>query len=138
MSEEKKEQQHKYRIMVIDDSITIRRAAQLFLTEEGHEVILAQDGLEALSKMGIHPPDLIFCDILMPKLDGYETCALIKKNTTFRQVPFVMLSSQSSIFDKAKGFLVGSNEHISKPFDKQMLLDVVKKFCETSKQDVHA
>ncbi|MFM2343800.1 MAG: hypothetical protein RLZZ210_408 [Pseudomonadota bacterium] len=124
-----KNENSKYRIMVIDDSITIRRAAQLFLTEEGHEVILAQDGLDALSKMGMNPPDLIFCDILMPKLDGYETCALIKKNPTFKQVPFIMLSSQSSIFDKAKGFLVGSSDHISKPFDKQMLINAVEKFC---------
>jgi len=127
----------KYKIMVIDDSITIRRAAQLFLTEEGHEVILAQDGLDALSKMGMNPPDLIFCDILMPKLDGYETCALIKKNPTFKKVPFIMLSSQNSIFDKAKGFLVGSSEHISKPFDKQMLLSALEKFC-VEKNEVHA
>jgi twitching motility two-component system response regulator PilG len=119
----------KYKIMVIDDSVTIRRAAQLFLTEDGHEVILAQDGLDALAKMGLSPPDLIFCDILMPKLDGYETCALIKKNPTFKKVPFIMLSSQSSIFDKAKGFLVGASDHISKPFDKVMLIQAIDKFC---------
>ncbi len=126
----------KYKVMIIDDSVTIRRAAQLFLEEEGHEVILAHDGIDALGKMGINPPDLIFCDILMPKLDGYETCALIKKNPTFKKVPVVMLSSQNSIFDKAKGFLVGSIDHISKPFDKKMLLDALNKFC--TNHEVHA
>lgn len=119
----------KLKIMFIDDSLTIHRAAHLFLGEYGYDIVCAQDGLDALGKMGLVPPDIIFCDILMPKLDGYETCALIKKNPTFKKVPFVMLSSQSSIFDKAKAFLVGADDHIPKPFDRDSLKQVIDRFC---------
>lgn len=124
----------KLKVMFIDDSLTIHRAANLFLADENYEIVCAQDGLDALGKMGMMPPDIIFCDILMPKLDGYETCALIKKNPTFKKVPFVMLSSQTSIFDKAKAFLVGADDHIPKPFDKDSLKNAIQRFCP---QDAH-
>jgi twitching motility two-component system response regulator PilG len=107
--------------MVIDDSNTIRRSAR-FLKQAGHEVILAEDGFDALAKISDHQPDVIFVDIMMPRLDGYQTCSLIKKNTKFKTTPVIMLSSKDSLFDRARGRMVGSDEYLTKPFTKESLL----------------
>jgi len=117
-----------FKVLVIDDSNTIRRSAEIFLKQGGHEVLLAEDGFDALSKVNDHKPDLIFCDILMPRLDGYQTCAIIKRNTTFSSVPVVMLSSKDGVFDKARGRMVGSQEYLTKPFTKDQLLQAVEQF----------
>ena len=114
------------KIMVIDDSSTIRRSAEMFLREAGCEVMLANDGFEALAKIVDHAPDVIFCDILMPRLDGYQTCALIKKNPRFAATPVIMLSSRDGLFDRARGGMVGSDEYLVKPFTAQSLVDAVK------------
>jgi twitching motility two-component system response regulator PilG len=113
------------RVLVIDDSNTIRRSAEIFLRQGGHEVLLAEDGFEALSKVNDHAPELIFCDILMPRLDGYQTCAIIKRNTRFAHVPVIMLSSKDGLFDKARGRMVGSQQYLTKPFTKEQLLRAV-------------
>lgn len=117
------------KVLVIDDSNTIRRSAEIFLRQGGHEVILAEDGYDALSKINDHEPRLIFCDILMPRLDGYQTCAIIKRNPRFAQVPVIMLSSKDGVFDKARGRMVGSDDYLTKPFTKEQLLRVVAQFA---------
>ena len=117
-----------YKVLVIDDSNTIRRSAEIFLKQGGHEVLLAEDGFDALSKVNDHKPHLIFCDILMPRLDGYQTCAIIKRNATFSNVPVVMLSSKDGVFDKARGRMVGSQDYLTKPFTKDQLLQTVQQF----------
>jgi twitching motility two-component system response regulator PilG len=114
------------KVMVIDDSNTIRRSAEIFLTQAGCQVILAQNGFEALSKVHDHQPNIIFCDILMPRLDGYQTCALIKRSPRFHETPIVMLSSKDGLFDRARGRMVGSVEYLTKPFTKDSLLTVVR------------
>ncbi len=114
------------RVLVIDDSNTIRRSAEIFLKQGGHEVMLAEDGFDALSKINDYQPDVIFCDILMPRLDGYQTCAIIKRNARFAGVPVVMLSSKDGVFDKARGRMVGSEEYLTKPFTKDQLLQTVR------------
>nr|WP_279343596.1 response regulator [Variovorax terrae] len=114
--------------MVIDDSNTIRRSAEIFLKQGGHDVLLAEDGFDALAKVNDYQPHLIFCDILMPRLDGYQTCAIIKRNTKFASVPVVMLSSKDGVFDKARGRMVGSQEYLTKPFTKDQLLQAVLQF----------
>lgn len=114
------------RVLVIDDSNTIRRSAEIFLKQGGHEVLLAEDGFDALSKVNDYEPDLIFCDILMPRLDGYQTCAIIKRNERFAGVPIVMLSSKDGVFDKARGRMVGSQDYLTKPFTKDQLLQTVQ------------
>lgn len=114
------------RIMVIDDSQTIRRTAETLLAREGYEVITAQDGFEALSKIADYQPDVIFVDIMMPRLDGYQACALIKANPRFTQVPVIMLSSKDGLFDRARGRIVGSDEYLTKPFTKDELLGAVR------------
>ncbi len=116
------------KVLVIDDSNTIRRSAEIFLKQGGHEVVLAEDGFDALAKVNDYEPDLIFCDILMPRLDGYQTCAIIKRNAKFASVPVVMLSSKDGVFDKARGRMVGSQEYLTKPFTKDQLLQTVKQF----------
>jgi twitching motility two-component system response regulator PilG len=116
------------KVLVIDDSNTIRRSAEIFLRQGGHEVLLAEDGFDALSKVNDHAPDLIFCDILMPRLDGYQTCAIIKRNPRFAHVPVIMLSSKDGLFDKARGRLVGSEEYLTKPFTRDQLLRAVDTF----------
>ena len=116
------------RVMVVDDSATIRRSAEIFLQQGGHEVLLAEDGFDALAKVNDHAPQLIFCDILMPKLDGYQTCAIIKRNARFAGIPVVMLSSKDSVFDKARGRMVGSLDHLTKPFTKDQLLQAVLQY----------
>lgn len=112
-------------VLVIDDSNTIRRSAELFLKAAGHEVILASDGFEALARVVERPPDLIFIDVMMPRLDGYQTCALLKKNERFRHIPVVMLTSKDGVFDRARGALVGCDEYLTKPFTKSELLETV-------------
>lgn len=116
------------KVLVIDDSNTIRRSAEIFLKQGGHEVLLADDGFDALSKVNDFEPDLIFCDILMPRLDGYQTCAIIKRNLKFAGVPIVMLSSKDGVFDKARGRMVGSQDYLTKPFTKDQLLQTVLEF----------
>ncbi len=114
-----------YKVLVIDDSNTIRRSAEIFLRQGGHEVVLAEDGFDALAKVNDHQPELIFCDILMPRLDGYQTCAIIKRNPKFTHVPVIMLSSKDGLFDKARGRMVGSEDYLTKPFTKEQLLRAV-------------
>ena len=113
------------KVLVIDDSNTIRRSAEIFLKQGGHEVLLAEDGFDALAKVNDYQPHLIFCDILMPRLDGYQTCAIIKRNARFSDVPIVMLSSKDGVFDKARGRMVGSQDYLTKPFTKDQLLQTV-------------
>ncbi|THT98775.1 response regulator [Lampropedia puyangensis] len=120
------------KVLVVDDSNTIRRSAEIFLKQGGHEVLLAEDGFDALSKVNDYEPDLIFCDILMPKLDGYQTCAIIKRNPKFATTPVIMLSSKDGFFDKARGRMVGSEEYLTKPFTKDQLLKAVQEFGTTN------
>lgn len=123
------------KIMVIDDSSTIRRSAEIFLGQVGYEVILAEDGFDALAKINDYRPSLIFCDILMPRLDGYQTCALIKKSAKFRHTPVIMLSSKDGLFDRARGTLVGSDEYLTKPFTKDSLLKTVRYYTENNNEN---
>lgn len=116
------------KVLVIDDSNTIRRSAEIFLKQGGYQVLLAEDGFDALSKVNDHEPDLIFCDILMPRLDGYQTCAIIKRNDKFSEVPVIMLSSKDGLFDKARGRMVGSQDYLTKPFTKDQLLQAVEQY----------
>ena len=113
------------KILVIDDSKTIRRSAETLLSKEGCQVFTAIDGFDALSKIADHQPDLIFVDIMMPRLDGYETCSLIKHNKTFRETPVIMLSSKDGLFDRARGRIVGSEQYLTKPFTKDELLGAI-------------
>jgi twitching motility two-component system response regulator PilG len=122
------------KVLVIDDSNTIRRSAEIFLRQGGYEVILAEDGFDALAKVNDHEPDIIFCDILMPRLDGYQTCAIIKRNPRFAEVPVIMLSSKDGVFDKARGRMVGSDDYLTKPFTKDQLLQAVAHFAALAAQ----
>jgi twitching motility two-component system response regulator PilG len=117
-----------FKVLVIDDSNTIRRSAEIFLKQGGHEVMLAEDGFDALAKVNDYQPQLIFCDILMPRLDGYQTCAIIKRNAKYSDVPIVMLSSKDGVFDKARGRMVGAQDYLTKPFTKDQLLQAVQQF----------
>ncbi len=119
------------KVMVIDDSNTIRRSAEIFLLKTGCEVILAEDGFDALAKIADHHPQVIFVDIMMPRLDGYQTCALIKKNPRLKETPVIMLSSKDGLFDRARGRLVGSDEYLTKPFTKDTLLEAVRRHRPT-------
>ena len=114
------------KVLVIDDSKTIRRSAENLLSKEGCSVITATDGFDALAKIADSRPEIIFVDIMMPRLDGYQTCALIKNNTEFKATPVVMLSSKDGLFDKAKGRIVGSDQYITKPFSKEELLGTIR------------
>ncbi|MEZ5558474.1 MAG: twitching motility response regulator PilG [Pseudomonadales bacterium] len=114
------------KVLVIDDSKTIRRSAENLLTKEGYDVITAIDGFDALAKIADSRPEIIFVDIMMPRLDGYQTCALIKNNSEFKSTPVVMLSSKDGLFDKAKGRIVGSDRYITKPFSKEELLGTIR------------
>ena len=114
------------KILLIDDSRTIRRSAETMLNREGCEVITANDGFEALSLIHKHEPKLIFVDIMMPRLDGYQTCAIIKNNARFKNVPVVMLTSKDGLFDKARGRIVGSDHYLTKPFTRDELLSAVR------------
>jgi twitching motility two-component system response regulator PilG len=113
------------KVLVIDDSNTIRRSAEAFLRQAGFNVVLAEDGFDALSKISDHHPQVIFVDIMMPRLDGYQTCALIKQNPTFKTTPVIMLSSKDGIFDRARGKLAGSDQYLTKPFTKEALVEAV-------------
>ncbi len=113
------------KVMVIDDSKTIRRSAETLLKKAGCEVVTAVDGFEALAKITVHKPDIIFVDIMMPRLDGYQTCALIKNNQNFKATPVIMLSSKDSIFDRARGRIVGSERYLTKPFSSEDLINAI-------------
>lgn len=118
------------KVMVIDDSNTIRRSAEIFLLQAGCQVILAEDGFDALAKIADHRPDVIFVDIMMPRLDGYLTCALIKKSAKFKSTPVIMLSSKDGLFDRARGRMVGSDQYLTKPFTKESLISAVTSFAD--------
>ena len=124
------------KVLVIDDSNTIRRSAEIFLKQGGYEVLLAEDGFDALAKVNDHSPQVIFCDILMPRLDGYQTCAIIKRNARFASTPVIMLSSKDGLFDKARGRMVGSQDYLTKPFTKDQLLQAVAQYAVTGANDV--
>lgn len=113
------------KILVVDDSKTIRRTAETLLSKEGCQVYTAIDGFDALSKIADHQPDLIFVDIMMPRLDGYQTCSLIKNNKVFKNTPVIMLSSKDGLFDRARGRIVGSEQYLTKPFTKDELLGAI-------------
>ena len=119
-------------IMIVDDSKTIRRTAETLLQREGFSVVTAEDGFEALAKIAALKPDIIFVDIMMPRLDGYQTCALIKNNPEFKNTPVIMLSSKDGLFDKAKGRIVGSDQYVTKPFSKVEILEAVQSYIPTS------
>jgi twitching motility two-component system response regulator PilG len=123
------------KILVVDDSNTIRRSAEIFLKAGQHDVMLAEDGFDALSKVSDYHPDLIFCDILMPRLDGYQTCAIIKRNAKFARVPVIMLSSKDGVFDKARGRMVGAQDYLTKPFTKDQLLKTVTQYADALQGD---
>jgi twitching motility two-component system response regulator PilG len=113
------------KVLVIDDSNTIRRSAEMFLRQAGFHVILAEDGFDALAKISDHQPRVIFVDIMMPRLDGYQTCALIKQNPQLKSTPVIMLSSKDGVFDRARGRLAGSDRYLTKPFTKEGLIQAV-------------
>lgn len=119
------------KILVIDDSKTIRRTAETLLSREGCQVYTAVDGFDALAKIADHRPDIIFVDIMMPRLDGYQTCALIKNNQVFKSTPVIMLSSKDGLFDKARGRIVGSEQYLTKPFTREELLDAIRAHVST-------
>ncbi len=120
------------RVMIIDDSNTIRRTAETLLTKVGCEVITAIDGFDSLSKIADKTPDVIFVDIMMPRLDGYQTCALIKNNSQFKHTPVIMLSSKDGLFDKAKGRIVGADDYLTKPFSKAELFAALERFSSSA------
>ena len=122
-------------IMIVDDSKTIRRTAETLLQREGFFVVTAEDGFEALAKIAALKPDIIFVDIMMPRLDGYQTCALIKNNPEFKNTPVIMLSSKDGLFDKAKGRIVGSDQYVTKPFSKVEILEAVQTYIPSSALD---
>lgn len=110
------------RVLVVDDSVTVRRSAEMFLRQGGYEVVLAEDGFDALAKVGQQRPDLIFCDVMMPRLDGYQTCTILKQCRTYTDIPVVMLSSKDGVFDKARGKIAGAADYLIKPFTKEEIL----------------
>lgn len=118
------------KVMVIDDSKTIRRTAESLLKKAGCEVTTATDGFEALAMIADHHPDVIFVDIMMPRLDGYQTCALIKHNEVFKSIPVIMLSSKDGLFDRARGRIVGSEQYLTKPFTKDELLGAIRRYVK--------
>lgn len=117
------------KVMVIDDSNTIRRSAEIFLKAAGCEVILAEDGFDALAKIADQHPQIIFVDIMMPRLDGYQTCSLIKRNAKFKSTPVIMLSSKDGLFDRARGRMAGSDQYLTKPFTQDSLMDAVNAYA---------
>ena len=126
------DQLSKIKVMVIDDSNTIRRSAEIFLKSSGCQVILAEDGFDALAKISNEHPDLIFVDIMMPRLDGYQTCSLIKRNARYKTTPVIMLSSKDGLFDRARGRMVGSDQYLTKPFTQETLLEAVQVYAAQS------
>jgi twitching motility two-component system response regulator PilG len=124
--------------MVIDDSKTIRRTAETLLSKQGCEVLTAEDGFEALAKIADHRPQLIFVDVMMPRLDGYQTCALIKNNPAFKQTPVVMLTSKDGLFDRARGRIVGSDRYLTKPFTRDELITAVEAMLDLAQPEAAA
>jgi twitching motility two-component system response regulator PilG len=120
------------KILVIDDSNTIRRSAEMYLRQAGFDVILAEDGFDALAKISDHQPRVIFVDIMMPRLDGYQTCALIKQNPHLKATPVVMLSSKDGVFDRARGRLAGSDRYLTKPFTREALIEAVQEYVKAA------
>ncbi|MDH4095381.1 MAG: response regulator [Betaproteobacteria bacterium] len=120
------------KILVIDDSNTIRRSAEMYLRQAGFDVILAEDGFDALAKISDHQPKVIFVDIMMPRLDGYQTCALIKQNPHLKATPVVMLSSKDGVFDRARGRLAGSDRYLTKPFTREALIETVQEYVKAA------
>ncbi len=118
------------KVLVIDDSKTIRRTAETLLAREGCDVVTAEDGFDALAKIADHKPDIVFVDIMMPRLNGYETCSLIKNNRAFRSIPVIMLSSKDGLFDRARGRIVGSEQYLTKPFTKDELMGAIERYVE--------
>lgn len=121
-----------FKVLVIDDSNTIRRSAEIFLKQAGYQVLLSEDGFDALSKINDAMPDLIFCDVLMPRLDGYQTVAIIKRSQRHARIPVVMLSSKDGVFDKARGKMVGAEAYLTKPFTKDQLLQAVDRYSQAT------
>lgn len=130
------EQLSAIKVMVIDDSNTIRRSAEIFLKNSGCSVILAEDGFDALAKISNEHPDIIFVDIMMPRLDGYQTCSLIKRNARYKSTPVIMLSSKDGLFDRARGRMVGSDQYLTKPFTQETLLDAVQTYAAISRANL--
>ncbi len=118
------------KVMIIDDSKTIRRTVEALLQKAGCEVTTAVDGFDALAKIVDNNPDIIFCDIMMPRLDGYQTCSLIKNNPSYASIPVVMLSAKDGLFDKARGRVVGADEYLTKPFSKDELFNIIKQYAQ--------
>lgn len=125
------------KVVLIDDSNTIRRSGEMFLSQAGCRVVLAEDGFDGLSKVVDHQPDVILVDIMMPRLDGYQTCALIKNNPHFRKIPVIMLTSKDTLFDRARGKLVGSDQYLIKPFNKKSLIETVAFYTREHKEQDH-
>jgi twitching motility two-component system response regulator PilG len=123
------------KVLVIDDSNTIRKSAELFLRQAGFDVVLAEDGFDALAKINDHQPKVIFVDIMMPRLDGYQTCALVKQNPVLKSTPVIMLSSKDGVFDRARGRLAGSDRYLTKPFTKEGLIEAVKACIQPAAAD---
>lgn len=117
------------KVLIADDSNTIRRSAEIFLNDTGCKVILAADGFDAMAKIVDNHPDIIFIDVVMPRLDGYQACQLIKKNSCFQSTPVIMLSSKNGVFDKARGHMAGSNEYLTKPFTREKLIEVIQRYA---------
>ena len=122
--------ENKTKVMVIDDSNTIRRSAKLFLSSAGFDIIEVEDGFDALSKIMEQEPDLVFIDVLMPNLDGLQTCQIIRRNPMFKNLPIIILSSKDGEFDKAKGLMMGANDYLVKPFTKDSIIKVVKSYID--------
>lgn len=120
--------ENKIKVMVIDDSNTIRRSAKLFLSSAGYDIVEVEDGFEALSRIVEEAPNLVFIDVLMPNLDGLQTCQIIKRNPDFNNLPIIILSSKDGEFDKAKGLMMGANDYLVKPFTKESIIRVVKQY----------
>ncbi|MGB1270537.1 MAG: twitching motility response regulator PilG [Endozoicomonas sp.] len=118
-----------FKVMIIDDSKTIRRTAETLLKKAGCDVVTATDGFDALAKIAESEPDIIFVDIMMPRLDGYQTCALIKNNSVFKEIPVIMLSSKDGLFDRAKGRIAGSDYYLTKPFSRDELIGAIRDHC---------
>jgi twitching motility two-component system response regulator PilG len=125
------------RVVLIDDSNTIRRSGQIFLSQAGINVVLAEDGFDGIAKVVESKPDVIFVDVMMPHLDGYQTCALIKNHPEFKQTPVIMLTSKDTLFDRARSKLVGANQYLTKPFSKKGLIEAVMEYSHQNKEVNH-
>ncbi|MDD2721217.1 MAG: response regulator [Gallionella sp.] len=125
------------KVLLIDDSNTIRRSGEIFLSQAGCQVVLAEDGFDGLSKVVDTQPDIIFVDVMMPRLDGYQTCSLIKSHQQYKKIPVVMLTSKDTVFDRARGRLVGSDQYLIKPFNKKSLVDAVIRHTQQQQEKVH-